>query len=313
MSSVPRGAGPTALLVALVVAGTTMVFQQAAVMPLLPLLRDELHTTTAWASWLLTAFFLASTVSPPVLGRLGDQFGKRRLLLVSLGLFLAGSVGAVAAPDIWTLVACRAVQGLGGSIFPLSVAILRDELPRDRLPLAVGVVSTVFAVGGGLGVGLSGLIADALSWRAAFAIVAAAGAVSFVLVWAVVPESSHRARARVDFAGAGVLTAFLLCFLLALTQGRAWGWSSPAIVGLLAAAVAGLALWIAIELRVPEPMVDMRMLVNRVVLVANVLAFVIGIPLIALGVLVPLYAAAPPAGDSGYGFGADPTTIGLIV
>src|SRR5207248_693933 len=137
---------------------------------------------TAWVTWLFTAFLLTSSVAAPILGKLGDQYGKERLLVVSLAVFLAGSIGAAAAPGIWTLIAARAVQGVGGAIFPLSFAIIRDEFPREKVGVAVGVVSSVFAVGGGLGLVLSGIVLDHLSWRFLFVIGSAGIAAALVLV-----------------------------------------------------------------------------------------------------------------------------------
>src|SRR5438132_607595 len=121
-------------------------------------------------TWVLTAFLLVSAVATPVLGKLGDQYGKERLLVVSLALFFVGCVGAAASWNIWTLIAFRAVQGLGGAVFPLSFAIIRDEFPREQIGVAIGLISAVFGVGGGFGIVLAGLIVDYLSWRWLFVV-----------------------------------------------------------------------------------------------------------------------------------------------
>ena len=139
------------------------------VIPALPTLQQELGTTTTWVTWVLTGFLLSASVATPLLGKLGDQHGKERLLVISLGLFFLGSVGATFAWDISSLIGCRIVQGAGGAVFPLSFSIIKDEFPREKVGVAVGVVSAVFGVGGGLGLVLSGLIVDHLSWRWIFA------------------------------------------------------------------------------------------------------------------------------------------------
>src|SRR5438105_8710106 len=157
-------------LAILTVAGTAYSLLQTMVVPALPAFREDLHTTNAWATWVLTVFLLVSAVATPVLGKLGDQYGKERLLVVSLALFFLGCAGAAAAWNIWTLIAFRAVQGLGGAVFPLSFAIIRDEFPREKIGVATGLISAVFGVGAGVGIVLGGLVVDYLSWRWLFVV-----------------------------------------------------------------------------------------------------------------------------------------------
>src|SRR3954463_14282734 len=144
------------------------------IVPALPSLQRDMHTSTAWATWLLTGFLLVSAVATPVLGKLGDQYGKERMLLVSLSVFFVGCVGAAFAWNIATLITARGVQGFGGAVFPLSFAIIKDEFPPEKVGGALGTVSAVFGVGGGLGLALSGVIIDQASWRWLF-VVGAAG------------------------------------------------------------------------------------------------------------------------------------------
>src|SRR6476660_9168338 len=157
-------------LAILALAGLAYALQQTMILPALPSLQHDLHTTTAWATWLFTAFLLVSAVATPVLGKLGDQYGKEHFLLVSLVVFFVGCVAAIFAWNIWSLIVCRAIQGFGGAVFPLSFAIIKDEFPARRVPGAVGIVSAVFGVGGGLGLVLSGVIVDQASWRWLFVV-----------------------------------------------------------------------------------------------------------------------------------------------
>jgi MFS family permease len=152
-------------LAILTLAGTAYALQQTMVIPALPALQRDLHTTTTWVTWVLTALLLVASVSTPVLGKLGDQYGKERLLVISLSLFFVGCVGAAAAWNIWALIFFRAFQGLGAAVFPLSFGIIRDEFPREKVGVGIGLISAVFGVGGGFGIVLSGLIVDNLSWR----------------------------------------------------------------------------------------------------------------------------------------------------
>src|SRR5262245_13242995 len=114
-------------LAILTLAGTSYALQQTMVIPALPALRRELHTTTTWVTWVLTVFLLVASVATPILGKLGDQYGKERLLTITLLCFLGGCAGAAFAWNVWSLIAFRAAQGVGGAIFPLSFGIIRDE------------------------------------------------------------------------------------------------------------------------------------------------------------------------------------------
>jgi EmrB/QacA subfamily drug resistance transporter len=303
----------------LVVAGIAFALQQTLVIPALPALQRDLHTSTAWATWLLTAFLLSASVLTPLLGKLGDQYGKERLLVISLSIFLAGSIGGIFAWNVGSLIACRVIQGAGGAVFPLSFAIIKDEFPHERMGTAIGIVSSVFAIGGSLGLVLSGVIVDYASWRWLFIIGAIGVAVAIVLVHLFVPESPIKTPSRLDIPGALLLSGSLIALLVALTEGENWGWTSKPILALFAgAAMLGVA-WALVELRVPEPMVDMRMLAYRPVLLTNVIALVTGFAMLGSFVLIPNFVQAPadlPASMArlvDYGFGASASKTGLYL
>jgi EmrB/QacA subfamily drug resistance transporter len=306
-------------LAILTIAGTAYALQQTMVIPALPALQRELHTSTTWVTWVLTILLLVASVSTPVLGKLGDQYGKERLLVISLALFLAGCVGAAVAWDIWSLIVFRAVQGLGAAVFPLSFGVIRDEFPREKVGVGIGLLSAVFGVGGGLGIVFSGLIVDHLSWRWLFILGSIPVAISVALVHRFVPESPIKTPSRVDFVGAALLSGGLICLLLALTEGEEWGWGSARIAALFAASAALLAVWVVAELRVPEPMVDMHVFVERPVLLTNICALIVGFALFGTFVLLPNFVETPrglPASTArlvDYGFGASATKAGLYL
>jgi len=306
-------------LAILTFAGIAFALQQTMVIPALPALQRDLHTTTAWATWLLTGFLLSASVATPLLGKLGDQHGKERLLVIALGIFFVGSLGAALAPNIWVLIACRMVQGTGAAVFPLSFSIIRDEFPPDKVGVGVGVVSSVFAVGGGFGLVLSGVIVDNLSWRWLFIIGALGVGTAALLVHRYVPESPIKTASRLDIPGALLLSVGLVALLLALTEGENWGWTSGRTAGLFTVAAGSLLAWGAVELRVPEPMVDMRMLSYRPVLLTNLTALIVGFAMFGSFVLIPNFVEAPrELSDSvaamvHYGFGATSTQAGLYL
>jgi EmrB/QacA subfamily drug resistance transporter len=306
-------------LAILTIAGTAYALQQTMVIPALPALQRELHTTTTWVTWVLTILLLVASVSTPILGKLGDQYGKERLLVISLALFLLGCVGAAAAWNIWILILFRAVQGLGAAVFPLSFGIIRDEFPPEKVGIGIGLLSAVFGVGGGLGIVFSGLIIDHVSWRWLFILGAIPVAISVVLVHRFVPESPIKTPSRIDYLGASLLSAGLVSLLLALTEGESWGWGSARIALLFGASAVLLAAWVIAEVRVPEPMVDMHVFVQRPVLLTNICALITGFALFGTFVLLPNFVETPRGLSDAtarlvdYGFGASATKAGLYL
>src|SRR3954452_19892300 len=149
----------------LMVAGISFALMQTLVVPALPFFQREFDTTPEWTTWLVTSFLVSSSVLTPVLGKLGDAHGKKKLLVISLAIFGTASLGATLAPNIGVLIAFRALQGTGAAIFPLSFGIIRDEFPPEKVGVAIGTVSSVFGIGGGVGLVLSGLIVEHLSWQ----------------------------------------------------------------------------------------------------------------------------------------------------
>jgi EmrB/QacA subfamily drug resistance transporter len=319
MEQLPERQSHNVTLAILTAAGIAFALQQTMVIPALPQLQRDLNTSTTWVTWLLTGFLLVTSVATPLLGKLGDQYGKERLLVVSLSVFFLGCVAAALAPNIWLLIAARMVQGFGGAVFPLSFAIIKDEFPEDKVGMAVGVVSSVFAVGGGLGLVLSGLIVDHMSWRFLFVVGAVPVGAAVLLVHRFVPESPIKTPTRVDVRGALLLSAGLICMLLALTEGEGWGWTSPRVLGLFVAAAVLLPVWGWVELHTPEPMVDMRMLAQRPVLLTNLTALIAGFAMFGSFVLIPNFVETPRglppsvANLVDYGFGATSTKAGLYL
>jgi EmrB/QacA subfamily drug resistance transporter len=297
----------------LALAGLAYALQQTMILPALPSLQRDLHTSTAWATWLFTAFLLVSAVATPVLGKLGDQYGKERFLLVSLLVFFVGCVAAIFAWNIWSLIVSRAVQGFGGAVFPLSFAIVFDEFPAENVGAGVGLVSAILGIGGGLGLVLSGALVDYASWRWLFIVGALFVGVAAIGVWRFVPESPIKTPSKIDGVGALFLSATLVALLLGMTEGPSWGWGSSRVLGLFVVSAVLAVVWVRTELRVESPMVDIRMMMQRTVLFTNLTAIFTGFAMFGAFVLLPSFMQTHRGGNVHYGFGLSPTATGLYL
>jgi EmrB/QacA subfamily drug resistance transporter len=312
-------ARPALTLGVLAIASISYVLQQTLVVPALPTIQKDLHTTNTWTTWVFTGFLLTSAVATPLLGKLGDTYGKKRLLVIAMLIFAVGTVAAALAGSIALLIAARALQGAAGAIFPLSFGIIRDEFPRDRVGMGLGLLSATFGVGGALGLVLSGVILESLPWTWLFWIGAVPVFAALVLVWRLVPESPMRTPSRIDWPGAATLSAGLVALLVALSEGESWGWLSATTLGLGAASIVILALWVVVELRVPEPMVQIGMMRDRAVFWTNIVALIAGFAMFGTFLLVPTFVqmgAGLPAGlaaEVSYGFGASVIVAGLYL
>lgn len=300
------------LLSALVVADVAFSFLQTAIIPTIPTVSRELAMPPEWSAWLLSAYLMVATVATPALGRLADLRGRRRVLLVSLVLFLVGAAGAAVAPNAAVLVVFRAVQGIGGPVFPLAFAVVREVAPPERVSGAVGLLTAAFGIGAALGFGFGGLFAQLVSWRLVFVAGALAVGVSTVLVALLVPARPAPAAGTFDGLGALLVGAASVGVLLALTSGVQLGWSAPGTVALFLLAAGTAGWWVRHELVSPDPLVDLRVLSHRAVALTNLATLGLGWALFGSYFLLPeLVRVVPDQG--GYGFGADATWAGLYL
>ena len=304
---------PSTLLIVLYLSlgGLSFAMLQSLVAPALPTISQDLGVTISDASWILTAYLLSAAVLTPILGRLGDMAGKRKVLIVVLVLLFAGTLLAALAPNLGWLIAARALQGAAGAIMPLSIGIVRDELPRDKVGVTIGILSALAGVGAGVGIVAAGPIVDGLGWSWLFwlplvlIVVALLGAIFGI------PESPVKAPGRLDYAGTVILSVSLVAILLAISEGERWGWDSFATIGLLVLGALTLALFVFVELRVREPLIDLRLFKARGVWTAHVVSLAFGFVMFGTFLLVPTILQLPEI--TGYGFGQTVSTAGLFL
>ncbi|WP_060887918.1 MFS transporter [Streptomyces caniscabiei] len=285
---------------------------QTSVAPALPDMTSALHTNTQDVTWAFTAYLVSAAVLTPVMGRLGDMFGKRRLLVVTLVLFAVGGAMAALADDLWLVIAGRVVMGAGGGILPLCFGISRDTLPdgKERAG-ALGLISAIVGVGAGLGLLLGGVLADHSSYRWIFWTGTLLALVSAVAARTLLPPSADRTPGRVDLRGTLLLTVGLATPLIAISRATQWGWGSGRTLGLVALGLAVLVAFVLVERRTADPLIDIGVLKRAPVVMTNLASLLIGFGQFGVFVLVPQLVQSPES--SGYGFGGDATLAGLLM
>jgi MFS family permease len=262
-------------------------------------------------SWVLTAYLLSASIATPLIGRLGDMYGKERLLVVVLILLCVATVISAIATSLLVMLVGRVVQGAAGGVFPLAFGIIRDEFPRERVAGAIGVMSALLGVGGGAGVVLAGPIVSHLSFHYLFWLPLIPLVVATVAIHLFVPESPLRVGGRVDWAGAVLMAIGLAAVLVAVSEAPSWHWLSAKTLVVLASGVAVLGVWVRSEARNEDALVDMQMMRIRGVWTTNAVALLLGFGMYASFVVLPEFVETPSR--AGYGFGASVTGAGLFL
>jgi EmrB/QacA subfamily drug resistance transporter len=305
MSSEAHGSDrihPTLILAVLSLAGLAYAVLSSAVIPALPTLQHSLHTTETGATWLLTGFLVSASVGTSIIGRLGDMYGKERLLLWTLLALAAGTLLAAVSQSFAVLLAARVIQGVAGGIFPLAFSIARDEFPKEKVAGSIGLMSSILGVGGGCGLVVGALIVEHLGWHWLFWIPLAVTLLAAWATWRYIPESPVRSPGRVNWLAAALMTIGISCMLIAIAQTTVWGWGGAKTLALFGIGALFCVLWVAVEVRSREPLVDMTMMRIRGVWTTNLAAFLLGAGMYASFIVLPQFAQLPKR--TGFGFGA---------
>jgi MFS family permease len=316
----PDRTHPTLILVVLSLGGIAYAMLSSAVLPALPTFQHALHASETNTTWLLTAYLLAASVGTAILGRLGDMYGKEKMLMWTLVILAGGTLLSAVSSSLAVIVAGRFIQGAAGGIFPLAFGIVRDEFPREKVAGSIGLLSAILGVGGGVGIVLAGVIIEHLNYHWLFWIPLIPTVIAAIATWRFIPESPVRVPGRVNWLAAALMTVGMSTVLIAISETTTWGWGSAKTLGLLAAGIAVSVVWIALEVRSRNPLIDMTMMRIRGVWTTNAAAFLLGAGMYASFIVIPQIAQLPKS--TGFGFGASvvvsglyllPTTIGMTI
>ena len=299
----------TYAVLALAVGGYALL--QSLVIPVLPTIEAGLHTSQNTVTWVLTAYLLSAAIFTPIMGRLGDMYGKERMLVLTLVALTLGSLLAAIASSITLMIVARVIQGVGGGVVPLAFGLIRDEFPKEKVMGAIGVIAALAAAGAGLGIVLAGPIVNALDYHWLFWIPMIVMAAGTIAAHVVVPESRVRTPGTLSWAGIFLLSAWLVAGILAISEAPTWGWGSTSVIGLLLGTVILAVVWVVVEARSEHPLIDMQMMRIPAVWTTNLVALLLGVGMYAVFAFLPEFLQTPKS--AGYGFGVSITVSGLIL
>ncbi|GAA3931806.1 MFS transporter [Microbacterium soli] len=300
-----------AIIAVLLSTGLCASFLFTLVVPIQSELPALLNADREDTAWVVTATLLASAVVTPIAGRLGDMYGKRRIILWLLAVTLLGSIIVALSSQIAVVIVGRTLQGAMSGVIPLGISVMRDVLPTERVDAAVAMMSATLGVGGAVGLPVSALITEHADWHVLFWMTAGLCAIALVLVLRIIPVDVLRVAGRFDYLGTIGLSIALLGVLLAVSRGDQWGWLSPLTLGCGIGGVLVGILWAWNQLRAREPLLDLRVAARRPVLLTNLASIAMGFALFASNVVYPQLLELPV--ESGAGFGLSLLMASLIV
>jgi MFS family permease len=299
------------LVPTLVLSGSLMSVVSSLGAPLIPTLSRAEGVSLSTGEWILTITLLTGALATPVMGRLADGPRQRAVMLVALGVVTAGCAVSAVSNGFIVLIIGRGLQGVGLGILPVAMAIARRNLRPEAARRTIATLSVTTAIGAGLGYPVTGLIAQFLDFRAAYWFGAIAVTGALVMAVLVLPARSTGTSRRFDVVGAGLLSLAVIGVSVALSEGGGWGWASARTLGVIGASVVLVAAWVPYELRVAEPLVDLRQVRNRSVLTADASGFLISVALYLLVPVIVEFVQIPQS--AGYGFDASLVVSGLVL
>ena len=290
---------------------TMVMYAETMLVPAIPDLIKDFHISYGMSSWILTAYLIAGAIMTPITGKLSDIYGRKKMLLIVMGIYAIGvSLGGFTT-DIYQMLAIRIIQGIGMSMFPIAFGIIREMFPRSKLAIGQGVISSMFAAGAVIGLVAGGHLIQNFGWNATFfSIIPIVILLLGVIARFVHVDESHmqeqnkgNPKNKIDIQGAITLTVSIGAFLMALTMVETGDdTNSFYVIGLVVVGIVYLVLFAIIEKRSSSPLVSMKVLANKIILPSNILIMIIGLSMFMVFQTIPVLVRSP----SPLGFGEDP-------
>lgn len=261
------------------------------------------------AGWLVGVYVLVLAATAAVGGRLGDLYGRRRVMIIAVIVAGIGSLISAVSHSLLLTILGRALQGACGVILPLALGMVRDAVAQDQRSLWVGVLTGAYSFSGIFGFAIGGALSEYASWRWIFWLTAILAPLVCVIIWLGTPRGIERAKQNLNYWGL-LFAPAVACLLLSLTEGGSWGWTSSATLGVLALGTVFLVGWLVSELRSNDPLINIRLLGDRRIAIANCLAFLIGLGAFQLPLVLNLLLQQPVW--TGVGLGISASIAGLL-
>jgi MFS family permease len=300
---------PALLLVTVIIAVLMVDFVETMVVPGIPVIQEDLGISENTASWITSIVLIVGAAAAPLFGKLGDIHGKKKMFMIAMGFYVAGVGMAGITNSFYVLLLARGVQGIGFAVLPLSMALVTEVLPVEKIGVAQGIVSAMVSVGTALGLVIGAFMVQDLGWHYAFYAAFGISVAIWVLAWKVLKKDVPGARSKMDYSGTVMLSAGIILILLFMTEGPALGWTSLPNLTILFFGLLLTVYFFIHESKISYPMIEIKMLRIRNIMIANLTGVVSGI-VIFLADFAIIYYAQLPIPD---GLGLDVISTGLML
>jgi len=296
-------------LIALTLMITLINYVETMVIPALPTIEKDFSTTATTVAWVTSAYLVVGAIASPIFGKLGDRYGKKKVYLISITFYSLAVLIAGFSPNIYFLIAARAIQGFGYAVFPLAIAIVTDLFPKERVVWAQGIISAALAAGPALGLVFGSYIVQDLGWHYAFHTAFILSIILLAISAKYVAEIPSKTKERIDYLGATFLALTVVPFLVYLSNGPHIGWTTLPQLSLLIVSFVSFPIFIVIEKRTKEPLMALHLFRVRNIMVANLSGILTNSSMFLLFTGLVFYLQLPKP----YGLGLSIIESGLLM
>ena len=284
-------------------------YVETMVIPALPTIENDFSISTTLAGWITSAYMIVAAATSPLMGKLADTYGKKKMYVIAIAFYIIAVFTAGFSPNIWVLIAARAIQGVGFSMFPIAIAIITDLYPKEKVAFAQAILSATIGIGPALGLLIGSYVVEDLGWPYAFHTAAILSLILFVISLKYLPHTGHRVKESVDYVGASLIGLGTVMLLVYITEGPTLGWGNAENLTLLFLSFLFFGAFIGYEMRVKEPLLKLDLFKIRNFAVANIVGLISGVGMFTVFIFLVYYAQLPKP----YGLGLSIIQSGLLM